>query len=186
MSARILHCPNCGDLWKRIRYERFIRLGAPQRQCRACNSWHDSEHVEWTAMKWGQRIAFLAQNLVHLMPPAMLFLISVLICQFLGMAPEQDLFDYSLVAGMVLLGFLALLLARSAWQVMLSLARTRRAIRQTRPGQVSRGKFISDAAWQASVAARPRFPAPQPPPAAPAKQEPQREIAGESRFLHPA
>jgi hypothetical protein len=46
------------------------------------------------------------------------------------------------------------------------------------------GKFISDTAWQASVAARPRFPAPHAP--APAKLEQQCKIAGESRFLHPA
>jgi hypothetical protein len=194
MSARILHCPNCGDLWKRIRHERFIRLGAPLRQCRACNSWHDSEHAEWATLTWGRRIGFLAQNVVHLLPPALLFLAGVVICQLLAMAPQQDLFDYSLVAGMALLGFLALLLARSVWQVVLSLARTRRGSRQTKLEQVSGGQFITDAIWQASIAVRPRFPALQPPAAAPAKREPQREpqwepqreIAADSRFLHPA
>src|SRR5580698_35057 len=183
MSARILHCPNCGDLWKRIRYERFVRLGAPLRQCRACNSWHDSHHAEWPTLKLGQKLAFLAQNIFLVLPLALLFFCSALGSQFLGIVPVYDLLDYSVFAGLVLLGLLALLMIRSAVQAFMSVKRFRRGAAQAARRQSVGGKFISDIAWQASVAARPRFPAPHAP--ASAKLE-QHEIAGESRFLHPA
>jgi hypothetical protein len=185
MSVRILHCPHCGDLWKRVRSERFVLLGAPWRQCRACQCWHESEFAEWPSLTWGQRFAFLAQNLFFILPLAVIFSTSVLICQFWGSVPVYDLLDYSMVVGMALLGILALFLAWSGLRVLLSILRSRRGIGLSGPERNPGNKFISDAAWQASVAAQPRFPVYEAL-TSPRSAAPEREVPDETLFLHPA
>jgi hypothetical protein len=85
---------------------------------------------------------------------------------------------------MLLLVLLALLLAWSGLRVLRSLVRTRRGIGHPGTRKLSGNKFVSDTAWQASIAARPRL---SPALAAPhASVEPEQEVAGESRFLRPA
>jgi hypothetical protein len=188
MSVGYLHCPNCGDPWKRVRFERFIRIGSPRRQCRVCKTWFDTGETEWPCLKWGQRVGFLAQNLLRILPLAALFALTIPISQFFGLVPVRDLVGYSFDAGLYLLGLLGVLLAWSAVQVVWSIVRAWRSRGAAAP--VAPSKFVSDSAWEAAQMVRPRFVKPQPVPISgapsPTPIEPRREASSDKDALRKA
>jgi hypothetical protein len=155
MAVHILHCPSCGQPWKRIHFEKFVRIGPAWRQCRMCLKQFESDESEWLSLKWTARIGYLAQNLLRISPLVLLFAAALLISGSLGMVPRQDLTDYSLAAGLCLLGLLCPLMAWSLIQMLRSVGRTLRgkALAPV-PQPAANNKYISDAAWQVTAAAR--------------------------------
>lgn len=155
MAVRFLRCPSCGQPWKRVRFERFVRIGPAWRQCSLCLTQFESGEGEWLSLRWPPRIGYLAQNLLRIAQLALLFGAALLISRFLGKVPEQDLIDYSRAAGLCLLGLLCPLMAWSLIQVLRSVLRTLRGkALAPAPRFAASNTYISDAAWQATVAER--------------------------------
>jgi hypothetical protein len=160
MAVQALHCSSCGEPWKYIRFEKFVRIGPAWRQCRMCLAQFESEEREWLSLGWTARIGYLAQNLLRIAPLALLFGAAMLISAILGLVPGQDLIDYSLTAGLCFLGLFGSL---TAWSLVQILRSVLRSLRAAAPAPASRpaanrvaanSNYISDAAWQATVPAR--------------------------------
>jgi len=99
-----LTCHHCGDRWKYVLSEQFIRLGRPVVECRACWSKIATGQKEWAEMNGSSRFAYLLQNALLVLPVLGLFL--------LGLA--------------IVAGCLLFLMGRSLALILFSLRRTRR------------------------------------------------------------
>jgi hypothetical protein len=153
MAVEVLRCPSCGRPWKRVYFEKFVRIGPARRECPLCLGQFESGECEWLSLKWIARIGYFAQNVLRILPLAFLLCAAMLISRFMNMVPGQDLIGYSLTAGLCLLGLLCLLMAWSLIQMLRSILRTlgARALAPI-PRPAAKNKYVSDAAWQITAA----------------------------------
>jgi hypothetical protein len=129
MLRRTLHCPICGDTWKRVIHENFVRLGPPVRECRACWSPFNTEQNEWNALDTLSRVAFFLQNLVIVVPLLLILLLAIAIAWFedmIGVGDAVGFFGWgSLICGSLVL----LLWVRALFLILFSKMRSSRAQR---------------------------------------------------------
>jgi hypothetical protein len=121
-----LTCPNCGDKWKYVVSEQFIRLGRPIVECRACWSAIGTGQKEWANMSGSSRFAYLLQNAVLVLPLLGLFLIGLAVVYVSPGLLWDDMVDILGTALIVTAGVLLWLLGRSVALILFSLRRTRK------------------------------------------------------------
>lgn len=126
LFLKSLTCPNCGDRWKHVVSEQFIRLGRPIVECRACWTPIGTGQKEWADMNGSSRFAYLLQNALLVLPLLVLFLVGLGLTSVWPGLEWDDIMN-SLVIGLdVTAGVLLFLLGRSAALIFFSLRRTRR------------------------------------------------------------
>jgi hypothetical protein len=128
MIRKPITCPTCGDPWKRVIAEHFVRLGPPTHECRACWTSFATGEKEWQDMDGTVRIAYFLQNIVIVMPLAVLMLVALTATYFFGDAGIRDLEDYFIFGSKVLLGLFVLLNLWSALMILLSRRRADRPV----------------------------------------------------------
>jgi hypothetical protein len=121
-----LTCPNCGDKWKYVVSEQFIRLGRPVVECRACWSAIATGQKEWVNMNASTRFAYLLQNAVLVLPLLGLFLVGLAVTYVSPGLLWEDVVDILGTALIVTAGVMLFLLGRSVALIFFSLRRTRK------------------------------------------------------------
>jgi hypothetical protein len=126
LFLKSLTCPNCGDRWKHVLSEQFIRLGRPIVECRACWSPIGTGQKEWVDMNGSTRFAYLLQNALLVLPLLALFLIGLGFTYVYPGLYWDDVMASLRVALIVTAGALLFLMGRSFALIIFSLFRTRR------------------------------------------------------------
>ena len=126
MIRKPLTCPTCGDTWKRVFNENFLRLGPPTHECRACWTTFPSEAKEWVDLDWSGRLGYFLQDIVILAPLALLLIVAIAAAYFLNLVDPWDAQEFLWAGVLALLGMYALLTLWSLLMVMLSWRRARR------------------------------------------------------------
>ena len=127
LFLKSLTCPNCGDRWKHVLSEQFIRLGRPIVECRACWSPIGTGQKEWVDMNGSTRFAYLLQNALLVLPLLALFLVGLGITYFYPGLLWEDVMSTLGIALTVTAGALLFLMGRSVALIVFSLIRTRRS-----------------------------------------------------------
>jgi hypothetical protein len=126
LFLKSLTCPNCGDRWKHVLSEQFIRIGRPVVECRACWSPIGTGQKEWADMTGSIRFAYLLQNALLVLPLLALFLVGLGITYFYPGLLWEDMMATLSIALTVTAGALLFLMGRSFALIVISLIRTSR------------------------------------------------------------
>jgi hypothetical protein len=121
-----LTCHHCGDRWKYVLSEQFIRLGRPVVECRACWSKIATGQKEWAEMNGSSRFAYLLQNALLVLPVLGLFLLGLVMTYFNHGLSQDDIVNSLQITLAIVAGCLLFLMGRSLALILFSLRRTRR------------------------------------------------------------
>lgn len=125
MLRKSLHCPTCGDVWKKVLNESFLRLGPPTRECRACWGVISTGAKEWKDLGLNSRLGFILQNIIPLVPLLLLALVAMGFCFFMGYIDiSTDILPILGYIAMVLGSLLGLMWLWAGVQILRSLRRT--------------------------------------------------------------
>jgi hypothetical protein len=119
-----LTCPTCGDGWKRVISDQFIRLGRPVIECRACWSPIPTGQQEWADMNGRSRAGYILQNAILLLPPLGLFLVALGLMYFVIGLEDDDAITSVEVALAIAAGLFILSVLHSVVLILFSLRRT--------------------------------------------------------------
>lgn len=126
LFLKSLTCPNCGDRWKHVLSEQFIRLGRPVVECRACWSPIGTGQKEWADMNGSTRFAYLLQNALLILPLLALFMVGLGFTYLYPGLLWDDVMNSLGIAFSVTAGALLFLMGRSFALILFSLRRTHR------------------------------------------------------------
>jgi hypothetical protein len=127
MIRKSLHCPVCGDVWKKVLYEHFLRLGPASHECRACWSRFATGNREWNDMDTATRSSYLLQNVVVVLPLLLMLIVACVVADLLGMVEVQDLTSYFLIGSVAIGGVFALCLVLELLSILRSKRRSAQA-----------------------------------------------------------